>query len=144
MKMILAYILLVFVTSLSYGQDALTENHEKNYIEVNPFGESFKGFSNVDQWAKYPGGKQGILQHIEENLKYPEIAKKQKIEGSVTIEYTIETNGSVDDIKVIKSDNPVLEVEAKRVIELMDKWIPSSKNGKPIKTKYKQVINFKL
>lgn len=144
MRMFLFYILLVFITSFSYAQDTLTENPEKDYIEINPFGESFKGFSNVDHWAKYPGGKQGILRHIEENLKYPESAKNQKIEGSVTVEYTIETDGSVDDINVIKSDHPVLEDEAKRVIKLLDKWIPSSKKGKPIKTKYKQVINFKL
>ena len=105
MRMFLFYILLVFITSFSYAQDTLTENPEKDYIEINPFGESFKGFSNVDHWAKYPGGKQGILRHIEENLKYPESAKNQKIEGSVTVEYTIETDGSVDDINVIKSDH---------------------------------------
>ena len=144
MKIFYTSFIFLFTVSFLYGQDTIINNLEKNYIEVNPFDDTFKGFSNVDHWAKYPGGKQGILQHIEKNLRYPDEAKKEVIEGTITLEYTIDTNGFVGEIRVIDSDHPLLEDEAIRVIRLMDKWLPSVKEDKPIKTKYKQVFNFKL
>ena len=138
MKAILNTFVLVIVFSINvFSQDTI------NYQEVNP-NPNAGGFSMVDQWPMYPNGQAGINEHIKSNLRYPDIARTKGIEGKVLIEYVIQTDGSVGEVKIIESVHPLLDEEAVRVIKLMTDWKPGVQRGKPIKTAYLQAFNFEL
>lgn len=138
MKAILSTVALLIVFSIKvFSQDTI------NYQEVDP-NLNNGGFSLVDKWPMYPNGQTGINEHIKNNLQYPDTARAKGIEGKVIIEYVIQTDGSVGEVKIIESAHPILDEEAVRVIKLMTNWKPGVQRGKPIKTAYLQAFNFEL
>lgn len=120
-----------------------SQSNRNNYKEVNP-NKNNGGFSLVDKWAMYPNGIEGINQYIKETIQYPNEAKSQKVEGKVIVEYVVESDGTIGEIKVIQSVHPLLDEEAKRIIKTMGRWKPAMQKGKPIKVAYQQVFNFML
>lgn len=77
-------------------------------------------------------------------MSYPEDAKKQKVEGRVTVQFIVETDGSVSDVKVDKQVFPSLDAEAIRVVQAMPKWTPGKDKGKLVRVKYNLPIVFRL
>lgn len=145
MKSTLILILIMLTSLWSFSQNHSSNDSvvDKRYKEVLAI-KSQGGFLLVDSWAKYPNGEKGIKELIYNNLKYPEEAVKNKIEGVVTIRYVVQTDGTVDEIEVVKSVDPLLDKEAVRVIGLMEKWKPSIQREEPVKTAYNQDIRFEL
>jgi len=124
-----------------FAQEELQQ--DKNYKEINP-NKGAGGFSLVDQWPMYSGGEMGINEHIKNELKYPEEALNDSIQGRVVVRYVVQTDGNVGEIEVVESIHPLLDEEAKRVIRAMEKWKPGVQRGKPIKAAYLQAFNFTL
>lgn len=144
MKKLFTLLIASFSVLTLFAQITEEEIKEKNYQEINPFGQSPGGFSIVDKWAMYPNGQNGVEKLIVKNLQYPEEAQMKKIEGQVIIGYTVQVDGTIDEIKVVQSAHPLLDAEAIRVIKLMELWVPTMQKGKTVKTAYQQPINFKL
>lgn len=116
---------------------------KKNYLEVKLF-DAENGFSLIEKFAMYPDGIEGIIQHIVNTLKYPRKAQEEKIEGEVIVQYTVDIDGSITNIKVTQSVHDLLDNEAIRVIKQMEKWEPAYQRGKPVKSLYTQLFRFKL
>jgi len=91
----------------------------------------------------FPNGKSAMSAFIDKNLKFPDAAKNQGIAGEAVIAFDIEVDGSITNIRVVKSLHPLLDEEAIRVVKLMPKWVPATKRGKPIKVKYTWYAGFK-
>lgn len=113
------------------------------YHQVNPFEGQQMKFSLVDSWPQYRGGAVGVAKFVASNTKYPEAALKDSIQGTVVVSYLIQVDGSIGDVKVVKSVHPALDAEAVRVIRLMDRWKPAIQNGEPVKLMMNQQFNFR-
>ncbi|HQV79076.1 MAG TPA: energy transducer TonB [Chitinophagales bacterium] len=94
--------------------------------------------------AQFPGGGTELVKYIDTNLKYPEEAQKQKWEGQSLIGFTVNEDGLISNIRVIKSSFLVLDNEAMRLIKMMPKWNPAILNGTPKKEMVVLPINFDL
>ncbi len=92
------------------------------------------GSDGIEQFKKY----------IQKNLKYPEEAKKLKIEGEVLINFTVDDAGRVTDPKIISGVDSLLNIEALRVVNSSPLWIPGKKNGQPVKITYTVPVIFKI
>ena len=103
-----------------------------------------KVYDVVEQMPEYPGGIAAMYEYLMQNMKYPEDAKKQKVEGRVIASFVVETDGTISDVKVVRKVFPSLDAEAIRVLEAMPKWIPGKQSGKPVRVKYAVPMNFKL
>ena len=101
-------------------------------------------FDVVEQMPEYPGGMQALFEFLKENIKYPEDAQKQKVEGRVLAKFVVETDGSISNIEVVKHAFPSLDAEAVRVIQAMPKWSPGKQKGQAVRVKYVVPINFNL
>lgn len=99
-------------------------------------------FDVVEQMPEYPGGIQALFEYLQQNVKYPEDAKKQKIEGRVIATFVVETDGSINNVEVVKPAFPSLDAEAVRVLSAMPKWKPGMQSGKAVRVKYTVPINF--
>ena len=97
-----------------------------------------------DVMAEYAGGKEALFKYISENVKYPEEAKKEKIQGKVFVQFVIDKTGKVTNAKIARGVGPSLDKEALRVVNAMDKWKPASKDGKPVNVQFTLPINFAL
>ena len=103
-----------------------------------------KVFDIVEQMPEYPGGMEALFKYLSENVKYPEDAKNQKIEGRVLASFIVEVDGSISDVKIAKPVFPSLDAEAVRVLSGMPNWIPGKQGGKAVRTKFTVPIAFNL
>ena len=103
-----------------------------------------KIFDVVEQMPEYPGGMQAMMEFLKQNIKYPEDAQKQKVEGRVIALFVVETDGSISNIEVVKHAFPSLDAEAERVIQAMPKWKPGKQKGQPVRVKFTVPVIFRL
>jgi TonB family protein len=101
-------------------------------------------FQVVEEMPEFPGGMAEAMKFLAKNIKYPVAAQQAKIEGRVIVQFVIERDGSVSDVKVMRGVNPELDAEAIRVVSMMPKWIPGKQRGKAVAVKYTMPIMFRL
>lgn len=101
-------------------------------------------FDVVEVMPQFPGGQIAMLKYIMENMKYPEQAMKEGIQGRVAVRFIVEKDGSISDVKPILSVHPLLNKEAVRVVKSMPKWSPGKQNGKPVRVRFNLPVMFKL
>lgn len=98
----------------------------------------------VQQLPEFPGGMVAMMKWITKTLRYPYLAQQRKIQGKVVVTFIINKDGSVSDIKIAQSADPLLNSEALRVVRLMPAWKPGLENDKPCRTMFAIPIEFKL
>lgn len=106
--------------------------------------EENKVFDVVEQMPAFPGGQAALMQYLSSHVKYPAVAEENGISGRVTIQFVVERDGSVTDVRTMKSVDPSLDREAERVVKSMPKWIPGKQNGSPVRVKYFVPVVFRL
>ena len=90
------------------------------------------------------GGFASLYQYIEKNLKYPKVAKENNVQGKVRIEFVVEKDGSLSNIRVIESLTPETDAEAIRLMQNCPKWKPGKAQGNPVRVRYNMPIKFEL
>lgn len=103
-----------------------------------------KVYSKCDELAKFPGGVEAQLQFLAKNIKYPVESIEKKEEGRVILSFIVEKDGSLTNIKTIRSISPYLDKEAIRVTKSMPKWIPAKNKGVVVRNLYTMPVVFKL
>ena len=101
-------------------------------------------FQVVEEMPQFPGGMGEAMKFLAKNIKYPVAAQQAKIEGRVIVQFVVERDGSVSDVKVVRGVSPELDAEAIRVVSMMPKWIPGKQRGKAVAVKYTMPIMFRL
>lgn len=101
-------------------------------------------FSVCEEMPEFPGGSEKFMEYLSSNIKYPEEAKEKGISGRVLIQFVIEKDGSVTNVKVMKGIGALCDDEAVRVVKSMPKWKPGKQEGKPVRVNYILPVSFKL
>ena len=77
-------------------------------------------------------------------MKYPSICQELGIHGRVYASFVVEKDGSITDIKIMRSPHPDLSRETIRMLKIMPRWVPGKLNGKPVRVKFSVPILFRL
>lgn len=101
-------------------------------------------FNVVEHMPEYPGGMKELMKFLSSTIKYPANAEKNKIEGRVIVEFVVNKDGSLSDIKVVRGVDPELDAEALRVINAMPKWKPGMNKGEPVRVKFTVPVMYRL
>jgi len=101
-------------------------------------------FKSVEQSAEFPGGLNALYKYMGKNLRYPEAARKNDVQGKVFVTFVIEKNGLVSNVKIIRGIGHGCDEEAVRVIKASPKWKPGMQNKRPVRQQYTLPINFAL
>jgi TonB family protein len=101
-------------------------------------------YKEVEIMPEFKGGFAGLQTYLMENIKYPEKAKKEGITGKVIVQFVIDEKGKVNDTKVLKSADPLLDAEAVRVVQGMPDWIPGKHKGEAVKVYFTLPVAFAL
>jgi periplasmic protein TonB len=101
-------------------------------------------FVVVDVMPEFPGGSKNLFETIKQNLKYPESAMNENIEGVVFITFIIDTVGNVSDVKVLKGIRNDMDQEAIRIGGLLQGWTPGMIKMKKVRVQYNLPIRFTL
>ncbi|MBI9069662.1 MAG: M56 family metallopeptidase [Salinivirgaceae bacterium] len=101
-------------------------------------------YFQVEVMPEYPGGDAELRNFISSNVTYPLEAKAKGIEGRVFTQFIVNKEGKVEDVKVVRGVDPLLDEEAIRVISAMPYWTPGENEGKKVKVSFTVPINFQL
>ena len=93
---------------------------------------------------QYPGGPNEMMKYIQENIKYPQSAKANKIEGRVYVTFVVEKDGSITNAAVIRGFDKECDAEALRVVSSMPKWTPGQHKGEVVRTQFTIPIYYKF
>ncbi len=106
--------------------------------------ESDQVYKSVEQMPQFPGGEAAMMRYLSQNIKYPPSAAKNNIEGRVILQFVVEKDGQIGEVKIVRSVDPELDAEAVRVVKTMPNFIPGRQDGKPVAVWYTIPISFKL
>jgi TonB family protein len=101
-------------------------------------------FQVVENMPEFPGGMAELMKFLQQNIKYPEQAQKDSIQGRVIVQFTIKKTGEVSDPTIMRSVSPELDAEAIRVVNAMPLWTPGEQKGEPVNVKFTLPIQFRL
>jgi protein TonB len=94
--------------------------------------------------AQPVGGNVAFFTWLAENQKYPDLARRRHIQGKVPVEFTVQPDGTLSDVRVVQKHGSGLDEEAVRLIKAAPKWEPAIYQGKPIKQKMTLPVLFQL
>ncbi len=118
----------------------------ENPSDFGEYGDEETGdddiFQIVEDVPTFPLGD--VSKWIAKNVKYPQIAAENGVQGKVFMNFVIEKDGSITDVKVLRGVDPALDKEAIRVIKSMPKWKPGKQRGKPVRVSFNLPIVFQL
>ena len=111
-------------------------------VEAAPKEEQI--FTVVEQQPEFTGGMAALGQYLQKNLRYPAAAQRANVAGRVFVSFVVNTDGSIQDVQVLKGLGFGTDEEAQRVVKGMPKWRPGKQSGRPVRVKYNLPINFTL
>jgi len=106
--------------------------------------EPDKIFVAVEQPASFPGGEAALMKFLSNKVRYPEAAQQNDIQGRVMVNFVIEKDGSVSQVKILKGVDKDLDREAMRVVKSMPKWQPGKNNGVAVRSYFNLPVTFRL
>ena len=101
-------------------------------------------FDVVENAPNPPGGMEGWNQYLSKNLKYPTQARRMGIEGTVYVVFVVNTDGTIQDVDVLRGIGGGCDEEAMRVVKAAPKWEPGKQRGRPVRVRMRLPIRFKL
>lgn len=101
-------------------------------------------FMVAEQMPEFPGGMKELLKFLQDNVKYPESAMKNNVQGRVIVQFVVEKDGTPTEFNVVRSVDPDLDAEALRVLKTMPKWKPGMQRGEVVRVKFTVPVAFKL
>lgn len=105
---------------------------------------SNKVFEVVEEMPHFPGGPAALQAFLSSNTKYPVVAQENGVQGRVIVSFVVERDGSITDVRVVRSVDPSLDREASRVVRSMPRWSPGKQNGSTVRVKYTVPVVFRL
>lgn len=132
--------MLGFVDHLESGNEADLNNKQ---IKEKAPNAGPRVFEPVESMPSFPDGIPALMSYMSRNTKYPQDAEEAKITGRVLVQFTIEKDGSINDVTVVNMVSPSLDRESARVTMSMPKWIPGKKKGEAVSMKYTLPFTFK-
>ena len=112
--------------------------------EKEPEPEPEPIFIAVEAEASFPGGTAALMKWLSNNLRYPESAQENEIQGRVIVRFVINKDGSIEQASVVKGVDKELDAEALRVVKMMPKWQPAKNGGIAVRCYFTLPVTFKL
>ena len=101
-------------------------------------------FKSVEQPPQFPGGDAALMKYLSSHIQYPTMAQENNIQGKVVLQFVVEKDGHVGEVKVVRSVDKDLDREAVRVCKSLPKFTPGRQNGQAVRVWYTLPVNFKL
>ncbi|MEZ4806260.1 MAG: energy transducer TonB [Flavobacteriales bacterium] len=98
----------------------------------------------VEVMPEFPGGSEALFKYMGKHVTYPEEAIENGVQGTVYVSFVIESDGRINEVKVLRGIGSGCDEEALRVVKSMPNWIPGTQRGKPVRVRYNLPIRFHL
>ena len=103
-----------------------------------------KVYEIVEDMPTFPGGVTELMNYLSKNTHYPAATKRDGIQGRVVVSFIVEPDGSISNVKLVRSVDANLDREALRVVSEMPNWTPGKQGGNKVRVRYSLPIAFRL
>lgn len=136
----------VGAVDITEGSNDLNKVMVKEEVIAEPKVEEEQPMSiaMVEQKPQFAGGEAAMYKWLSDNIVYPPAAAEEGVSGRVVVEFVVGKDGSISNVRVVRSRHTALDKEALRVVKAMPNWIPGRNNGQPVKVTYTLPVTFKL
>ena len=110
-------------------------------IAVTTAIEQDKVYRSVAQMPRFPGGEAALMKYIDSHLQEPQT--QEKITGNVVLQFIVQSDGSIDEVKVVRSLHPDYDKEAVSVVKSLPKFTPGRQNGQAVAVWYTVPVNYR-
>ncbi len=141
-KLVLAAVATIFY-ACAFAQQNTERVTELVIVDDNATSDIHE-LVQLDQAPEFPGGIDGLMQFLSQNIVYPNECAMQEIQGRVLVKFTVFKDGKVGNIEVVNSVHPLLDAEAIRVVSLLPDWKPGKLGNENVNVWYTLPISFKL
>ncbi|MET7001576.1 energy transducer TonB [Chitinophaga defluvii] len=125
--------------------DLLTSGTGTGVVTVPEPVDKDKVFIFVEISPSFPGGQEALKKYLSKNTRFPHVAQKNGVSGTVFIQFVVDYEGNIKDVKTVGAHKGAgLEEEAMRVVKSMPKWKPGRQNGQNVSVQFNLPINFRL
>jgi protein TonB len=137
-------------TNYDQGTDNLNvSNTNVNVVVVEPPVDrpvevEQKVFTSVEQMPQFPGGEAALMKFLQSHINYPPMAAENNVQGRVVVQFVVEKNGNIGEVKVVRSVDKDLDKEAVRVCKSLPKFTPGRQNGQAVPVWFTLPVTFKL
>jgi len=125
----------------SYTEEVVAQSNQADSVPSK--SSSGKIYKKVEVEAKFPDGQKAWQEYLNKTLYYPDTAVNAEIQGDVLMEFIVNKDGSISDVKAV-SGPELLKPESIRIIKESGKWIPAMNNGQPVASYRRQPIKYRL
>lgn len=101
-------------------------------------------FTVVEENPGFPGGEEERMRYLQQNLKYPQMARESGIQGTVYVTFVVEKDGSITDVRILRGIGGGCDEEAARVVKTMPRWNPGKQRGQAVRVQFNLPIRFVL
>ena len=109
-----------------------------------PVEEETFDLAAVQEQPEFPGGMEKMYEFMQRTQKYPDMEYEAGIQGKVFVQFVVDKDGSIEEVKVLRAVSDGLDKEALRLVKSMPKWSPGKMGGKPVKCRFNLPVVFKL
>lgn len=125
-------------------EDVKKETAEAKEVVKEGIKEDSKVYTVVDQCPQFSGGDAALRRWVNDNLRYPEVAKGNNVQGRVVVRFVVTETGKIGEVKVLRGKDPDLDKEAVRVTKALPDFIPGKMNGEAVSAWKILPISFRL
>lgn len=121
------------------------QNKKDEVVHVSIVLKDEKVYQVVEHQPEFKGGQGELMKFLQSNVEYPQEAREQNIQGKAFVCFVVEKDGSITDVKIMKSSgSDLLDQEAMRVVKSMPRWEPGKQGGKVVRVKFTVPVMFRL
>ncbi len=136
------FVFLLFWLLLCFGQPLFAQQVIAQDLLLRQPNQTGEVFTVVEKQPSFPGGQKAFRQYVRRNQLYPAAARKATISGRVYVSFIINTDGSIQNVELLKGIGMGCDEEAIRLVNHMPNWIPGSQSGRIVRVKYNLPIAF--
>lgn len=121
-----------------------SSNLQRNVVANEKFVTNDSIYDVVQKFAEFPGGQKAFNEWMSENFQYPDSCMKEGIQGRVSLQFVVNTDGSIVDVEPLHSPHPALTEAAIQLVKRMPRWIPAENDGKIVRCRFRIPISYHL
>ena len=126
-----------FTISTEYGAKVVPNNPKVNSNDDTVY-------HTVEQMPRFPGGERALKKYLKSHINYPPMAAENNVQGKVVVQFVVNKDGSVGEVKLVRSVDKDLDREAIRVVKSLPKFTPGRQNGEAVNVWYTLPVPFEL
>lgn len=144
-KHLFILLMICCVTAASAQKQRATDSVKiKKQLRVDSIKRANQVYTKADINPSFPGGDNGLLRYIKENMQYPTRDREDNTQGKAYVRFVVEKDGSISNVHVVKAPSTTMSMEAERLVKNMPKWAPGLVSTRVSRIQFTIAVSFTL